>query len=58
MKSMTIAMTLFAAFLAAPSFAQGQRHDIEHLAVMMAGANRASVNHNGRPVQAARGDPP
>jgi hypothetical protein len=36
MKSMTIAMTLLAAFLAAPSLSQAQQHDIEHLVVEMA----------------------
>jgi hypothetical protein len=36
MKRITIGMTLLGAFLAAPSFAQAQRHDIEHLVVEMA----------------------
>jgi hypothetical protein len=36
MKSTMIAVTLLAAFLAAPSISQAQQHDIEHLVIEMA----------------------
>ena len=57
MKSTTIAMTLVAAFLAAPAISQAQQHDIEHLVVEMANTaqeHQAVAGHYRMRAQEAR----
>ena len=57
MKSTTIAMTLLAAFFAAPSISQAQQHDIEHLVVEMANTaqeHQAVAEHYRLKAQEAR----
>jgi len=57
MKTMTIAMTLLGAFLAAPSISLAQQHDIEHLVVEMANTpqeHQAVAQHYRMKAQEAR----
>jgi hypothetical protein len=57
MKITTIALTLLAAFIAAPSISQAQQHDIEHLVIEMANTaqeHQAVAQHYRMKAQEAR----
>jgi hypothetical protein len=59
MEHMMIAVTLLAAFLAAPSISQAQQHDIEHLVVEMANTaqeHQAVAEHYRMKAQEARSE--